>query len=53
MATVKISFNMDVDDNFINDLQKIVDHKLEQLVDLDSFPEIDSIYEGEMEVLDD
>ncbi len=42
--TVTITFNMEIDSTFKKELEKIIDHKIESLVDLDSFPEIKSVY---------
>ena len=52
MAHVQISFKAEIDDDFLGELQRIVDHHLEYLIDLDSTPEIKNIYEGEVEELD-
>ena len=52
MAHVQISFKAEIDDEFLGELQRIVDHHLESLIDLDSSPEIKNIYEGEVEELD-
>ena len=52
MAQVQISFKAEVDDDYIGELARIVDHHLDYLIDLDSTPEIKNVYEGELEELD-
>ncbi|MCR5453166.1 MAG: hypothetical protein K6F00_11120 [Lachnospiraceae bacterium] len=42
--TITITFNMEIDSTFREELEEIIDHKIESLVDLDSFPEIKSVY---------
>ena len=49
---VRISFNAEIDDSFLGELQRIVDHHLDYLVDLADNPEIKSLSEGEVEELD-
>ena len=48
--TVQISFTADIDKDFYEELQRIVDHHMEYLIDFDSVPEIESIYDAKVEV---
>ena len=50
MKNVKVTLNMEVDDEFVEELKQIVDHKIEALIDYDSFPEISGIYNCSLEV---
>ena len=43
MANVQISFNAEVEDHYVEELKRIVDHHLEYLIDFDGNPEITSI----------
>ena len=61
MNKIKISFFVEIDDSylfeeadrkaFIEDLKRIVDHHIDQLVDISSWPEIKSIYDAKVEQL--
>lgn len=44
MKTVTITFKANVDDNGVEELKRCVDHHIERLIDLDSWPEIQAIY---------
>lgn len=49
--TVQISFTADIDKDFYEELQSIIDHHIEYLIDTDSFSdEIESIYNAKVEV---
>lgn len=50
MANVKITLHMEVDDEFVDELKQIVDHKIDSMIDYDGFPEINDIYNCSMEV---
>ena len=43
MKTIKVEMTMDVEDDFINQA-KVWEHHAEYLLDLDSHPEIQSVY---------
>lgn len=43
MAVVKIEMYLEVDDNAIDEIKKL-EHHAEYLLDLDSYPEIKSVY---------
>lgn len=49
MAHVQISFKAEIDDEFLPEIIRIVDHHLDYLIDLDSISEIKNLYEGEVE----
>lgn len=49
---VRITLNMEIDDEFVEELQKIVDHKIDAMLDYDSFPEINNIYDCKMKIID-
>ena len=53
MARVRVSFELEIEDSFMEELEKIVDHKLDYLLDLTEFPEIESVSDGQIEELDD
>ena len=50
MKEINISFKAKVDDSIIDELQKTVDHNIYKLIDLDNYPEIESIYDAKMSV---
>lgn len=41
---IEVSFNAIVDDEFVNEFERIIDHKIESFIDLKSYPEISCIY---------
>lgn len=50
--TVQISFTANIDKDFYEELQRIIDHHIEYLIDTDSFSnEIESIYNAKVEVV--
>ena len=49
---VEIKFEMDIDSKFIDELKKIVNHHMEAIIDLDSYPEIESIYNAECKIIE-
>lgn len=49
---VQVSFKAEIDDKFLGELKRVVDHHLEYLLDLDSYPEITTVSDGEVEELD-
>ena len=50
MAKVKITFNAEVEDDFVEELKRMVDHHMDYLIDLDDNPEITSISDAEIEI---
>ncbi len=52
MKRVKVSFEAQIDDEFLEELNRIVDHHLDYLIDLDDNPEIKELSDGEVEELD-
>lgn len=53
MKKVRIILDMDVEDRYINELSKIVDHHIDYLIDLSGNPEINRVYNCKMEVIED
>jgi hypothetical protein len=49
---VRVTINMEIDDEFVDELKQIVDHKIDALLDYDEFPEINDIYGCKMEIID-
>ena len=43
MATVKVELYLEVDDNRVDKIH-VIEHHAERLLDLDSWPEIKSVY---------
>lgn len=50
---VAVKMKMEIDDEYYDELKSIVDHKIEYLVDMDANPEINSIFEAEVNEVDD
>lgn len=48
MKTVTITFKADVDDNGVEELKRCVDHHIEGLLDLNSWPEIQTVYNANL-----
>lgn len=46
---VTVSFDMEIEDDFLSELRSVVDHHADWLLDLESYPEIMSIYNGKLE----
>lgn len=44
MKTIEANFLMEVEDNAVEEVKKSVDHHIERLIDLESWPEIKSVY---------
>lgn len=44
MKTIEVNFLMEVEDNAVEEVKKSVDHHIERLIDLESWPEIKSVY---------
>ena len=44
MAKVKIEMYLEIEDDFLDDIKKI-EHHAEYLLDLESYPEIKSVYD--------
>ncbi len=44
MKTIEVNFLMEVEDNAVEKVKKSVDHHIERLIDLESWPEIKSVY---------
>lgn len=40
---VKVTFEAEINSDFLMELKRIVDHHLDQMIDLDQFPEIKRI----------
>lgn len=49
---VKITLEMEIEDEFVEELQKIVDHKINAMLDFDGLPEINDVYNCKMEIID-
>ena len=43
-----ICFNVEIEEEFQDDLKKIVDHHIDHLIDTESFPEIKRIFDAEI-----
>ena len=50
---VEVKFNAIVEDDFVEEFEKIVDHKLDSFLNLSEFPEIGSVYYARTKVLGD
>jgi len=50
---VEVKFNAIVEDDFVEEFEKIVDHKLDCFLNLSEFPEIGSVYYARTKVLGD
>ena len=48
MKTVTITFKAEVDDNGVEELKRCVDHHIDRLLDLDSWPEIRTVYDANL-----
>lgn len=44
MKTIEVNFLMEVEDNAVEEVKKSVDHHIERLIDLESWPEIKNVY---------
>ena len=44
MRTIEVNFLMEVEDNVVEEVKKSVDHHIERLIDLESWPEIKNVY---------
>lgn len=44
MKTIEVNFLMEVENNAVEEVKKSVDHHIERLIDLESWPEIKSVY---------
>lgn len=44
MKTIEVNFLMEIEDNAVEEVKKSVDHHIERLIDLESWPEIKSVY---------
>ena len=51
MKSVKITFTAEVEDDKVDELKKTVDHHLDHLIDVDSWPEIKNIYNAKAVLL--
>lgn len=52
MKTIEVTMKMEVDDDFYDDLKRIVDHHVDYLLDLISYPEIHSVYGAKIQEID-
>ena len=50
---VQVTFDVTIPEIFMDEFGKIVDHKMDCLLNLDEFPEIKSIYHARMKVIGD
>jgi hypothetical protein len=50
---VEVKFNVIMEDDFVNEFEKIIDHKIDQFLNLSEFPEIGSVYYARATVLGD
>ena len=50
---VEVKFNVIVEDDFVNEFEKIIDHKIDSFLNLSEFPEIGSVYYARTKVLGD
>lgn len=50
---VRVTFDATIPETFMNEFGKIVDHKMDSLLNLSEFPEIKSVYRSWMEVIGD
>ena len=50
---IEVKFNAIVEDDFVEEFEKIVDHKLDCFLNLSEFPEIGSVYYARTKVLGD
>ena len=50
---VEVKFNVIVEDDFVEEFEKIVDHKIDCFLNLSEFPEIGSVYYARTKVLGD
>jgi hypothetical protein len=50
---VEVKFNVIMEDDFVNEFEKIIDHKIDQFLNLSEFPEIGSVYYARTKVLGD
>ena len=51
LVNVEVKFNAAVDKNFVEMFKSTIDHKIEYLIDLDTFPEIKHIFGATTKVL--
>lgn len=49
MKVVTITMNMEIDDDFLEELKGIIGHHTERLLSLEEYPEIHSIFDGKVE----
>jgi len=52
LVNVEVKFNAITDKNFVEEFEKIIDHKIDSLVDLYSFPEIKTIYNANTKIIE-
>lgn len=52
LVNVEVKFNAIIDKNFVEEFEKIIDHKIDSLVDLYSFPEIKTIYNANTKIIE-
>jgi len=50
---VEVKFNAIVEDDFLEEFEKIIDHKIDSFLNLSEFPEIGSVYYARTKVLGD
>ena len=50
---VEVKFNVIIKDDFLEDFEKIIDHKIDCFLNLSEFPEISSVYYARTKVLGD
>lgn len=45
-----VTFNVDIDEDFKEEFKRIINHHIDELIDIESFPEIKAIYAACVEI---
>ena len=53
MKTLKVEFLIDIENDAVDKMKTVIDHHIDYLLDLESFPEIKSVYKAKMDSEED
>ena len=51
IKTARVSFDIDIDEEAVDELKRAVDHHMESLVDLEGWPEIHYVHNARVETI--
>ena len=52
MKTIEVTMKMNIDEDSYNELKRIINHHIDYLLDLDSYPEIHCVYGAKVSEID-